>query len=273
MSKNSTSRSNEKSFCFFNCCCSKKNETEELILSKKKAIKTELSISKSQLDNLFLMFPVCYIRDDEKSIINYTKNGILEFIINLQNSEFTEKLQLENLKISVSDPKFFSKNFFILHFKIEIEKNFFNSKKTIIEVANAMTKPELRKKWDKNLKEYSIIEQINDNCEILKTVSIKQMGILEERVYFEKRARIFDKGVFYSFNSSIPENFFNLSDNTIKITSYFRILVISENKEKFIIDAYNNTNMKININDEFIEKSGKIVKEFFDEFCNYLKKE
>ena len=39
------------------------------------------------------------------------------------------------------------------------------------KVIDTFLKPEIRKKWDNNIKGYRIIEKINDNSEIVKLIT------------------------------------------------------------------------------------------------------
>ena len=77
---------------------------------------------------------------------------------------------------------------------------------SVRKVINAFSNPEIRKKWDKNIKDYRIIEKINNNSEIVKIITNRQLSIISEKEFYNKRVEIESNGIYYLFSSSIPEN-------------------------------------------------------------------
>ena len=262
-------------FRSLNCCGSKEESKNELTFPKAESNNFKFKLNAQNIsDNLFLIFPINYIRDDEKSQIKFTKDGTLDFINNLQNSIFIPKNTEKNIKISFLDSSIFSKNFPVIRCEIETPKIFFKKELNTYEIINAMTNPELRKKWDTELKLYEIIEIINENTEIIKYIVQKQWGTIAERVFYIKRWKFNSEGgICYCFSSSIPEDLFNENDDPLRGNIFFEVMIVKEDNENYIIDFFRQVDIGIKIPQDFLENNlYEKMYNFFEEFLNFLNK-
>ena len=267
-----------KSNCSFfqnlNCCNAKEEAGSEFLLKdESKDLKFYLQVQK-RLDDLFPIFPINYIRDDEKSEIKFTKDGILELINNLLTSNFIPKFTKKNIKISILDSSIFSKDFPIIHCEIETPKIFFKRNLKTYEIINAMTNPILRKKWDTNLKQYEIIEIINENTDIVKQIVQKQWDTIGERVFYKKRWKFNDEeDLSYCFSSSVPENLFCEEDDPVRGNIFLEVMSVKEDKENYVINYFRQFDIKMKIPQEFLEKNLYVkIFDIFEGFVNFLSK-
>ena len=176
----------------FNCCFANNNEENELKNKEEEEEKTFKEASllykvKKELENEFSIFPAGIIREDERNKIVFTKNGLINFIINLQNLDYEDIYNENNLIISKTHSSDITDKFPIIRCEIIQNKSYFKKIPTIQQIIDAMIKPELRKKWDNNLIEYKILEKLNNNSEIIKTITNKQFDIIEEKEFYDKR--------------------------------------------------------------------------------------
>ena len=134
-----------------------------------------------------------------------------------------------------------------------------------------MIKPELRKKWDNNLIEYKIIEKLNNNSEIIKTITNKQFDIIEEKEFYDKRIGILNDANYYFFSSSIPEYNDDISFDYDKGKNYLNVMVISEDREKIYFDFFNQVDINVNLPEKFIEDNlPNKIKTFFEKYFEFL---
>ena len=272
-----TTYEDQKSNCSFfqnlNCCNSKEEPGTEVILQKdeSKDLKFYLQVQK-RLDSLFPIFPISYIRDDEKSEMSFTKDGILQFINNLQNSEYILKSSQKNIKISFLNSSVISKNFPVFRCEIETPKIFFKRNLKSSEIINAMINPEIRRRWDTDSKEYKIVEKINENTEVIKHVVKTQWNAIGERVFYNKVWTFNNEGdICYSFSSSVPENLFNENGDPVRGNVFLEVMVVKEDKEKFVINFFNQIDIKMTIPQEFLDKNLFVkIYEFYEGFLDFL---
>ena len=272
-----TTYEDQKSNCSFfqnlNCCNSKEEPGTEVLLQKdeSKDLKFYLQVQK-RLDSLFPIFPISYIRDDEKSEMSFTKDGILQFINDLQNSEYILKSSQKNLKVSFLGSSVISKNFPVIRCEIETPKIFFKRNLKNSEIINAMINPEIRRRWDTDSKEYKIIEKINENTEVIKHVVKTQWNTIGERVFYNKVCTFNNEGdICYSFSSSVPENLFNENGDPVRGNVFLEVMVVKEDKENFVIDFYNQVDIKMKIPQEFLDKNLFVkIYEFYEGFLDFL---
>ena len=260
----------------FNCCFANNNEEYELKNEEEGEEKTFKEASllykvKKELENEFSIFPAGIIREDERNKIVFTKNGLINFIINLQNLDYEDIYNENNLIISKTHSSDITDKFPIIRCEIIQNKSYFKKIPTIQQIIDAMIKPELRKKWDNNLIEYKIIEKLNNNSEIIKTITNKQFDIIEEKEFYDKRIGLLNNGNYYFFSSSIPEYNDNISFDYDKGKNYLNVMVISEDREKIYFDFFNQIDINANLPDKFIEDNlpNKAII-FFEKYFEFL---
>ena len=263
----------EKSFVqkLFSCCFEKDENEFEL---KRKGINNEYSsLNKSNMtfENELTLFPTNLIRPEEKNKIKFTKDDLIDFIQNLQNLVFPVIYDDKSIKISKRNYSEINEKLPLIRVEIIKHKIFFTEVPTIQEMIKAMTSPELRKQWDKNIKEYKIIGKIKKDSEIIKTVTNIQLSIIPEKEFYDKRVGIFKDNIYYLFSSSIPDINFIGNSNFDKAKNYMCIMVIKEDDDNFYIDCFNQIDININIPLEFIEANlFNKVSTFFDKYFDFL---
>ena len=231
----------------FSCCF--KPPDKEIELNSERNIRT-----KSIYENDEALFPLNSIRNEEKGKITFTRMGLIEYIQNMQELVFPVLFEENDFKISKRNYTEINGNLPIFRFEITKHKIFFTNVPSIPNMLNAMMNPELRKKWDKNLKEYKIIEKMK---------------------YNDKRINIIDGGTYYLFSTSVPEINYLSVPNLDRGINDLCVMVVKEDDENFYFDCFNQIDVNINIPIEFIESNlVNKVRNFFDiffEFLNLLK--
>ena len=257
----------------FNCCYRDTSEDFDLI-NEDEHFYNETSIiskAKKELENDFSIFPIGIICDEERSKINFTQEGILKYIINLQNLNYENIYYKNNIKISKIDFSDICEKFPLIKCEITKNKSDFKKIPNIQKLIDAMTNPELRKEWDDNIIEYKIIEKLNDNSEIVNIITKKQFEIIPEKEFYDKRIRIFKDEVYYLFSSSIPDSNNIISLDYDKGKNYLSVMIIKEDKKNYYIDTFNQIDLNIELPENFIDNNfPNMIKNFFEKYFEYL---
>ena len=257
----------------FNCCYRDTSEDFDLI-NEDEPFYNETSIlskAKKELEKDFSIFPIGIICDEERSKINFTQEGILKYIINLQNLNYENIYYKNNIKISKIDFSDICEKFPLIKCEIIKNKSDFKKIPNIQKLIDAMTNPELRKEWDDNIIEYKIIEKLNDNSEIVNIITKKQFEIIPEKEFYDKRIRIFKDEVFYLFSSSIPDSNNIISLDYDKGKNYLSVIIIKEDKKNYYIDTFNQIDLNIELPENFIDNNfPNMIKNFFEKYFEYL---
>ena len=248
----------------FSCCFHSKNKEFELDTGRN--IK-----SNSVYENDDSLFPINSIRKEEKDQINFTRIGLIEYIQSLQELVFPVLLEEDNIKISKRNYTEINGKLPIFRIEIKKSKSFFTKVPSIQTLLSAMTNPDLRKKWDNNVKEYKIIEKMKYHAEIIRMVTNKQLAVIPEKEFYDKRISFFEGDVCYLFSTSVPEiNYLSVA-NLDRATNYLCVMVIKEDEDYFYFDCFNQIDINIDIPSEFIENNLFYkVKKFFDKYFEFL---
>ena len=252
-------------------CCVGREEVEFEISADETDRLYSLGDSKMTFENELSLFPTNLIRPEEKNKIKFTKDELIEYIHNLQNLVFPV-IYDDNIK-KISKRNYTELNEKIPLIRVEIIKHkiYFTEVPSILKLAEAITNPEIRKKWDKNIKEYKIMRKIKKNSEIIKTVTNKQLSVIPEKEFYDKRVGIYKDNIYYLFSSSIPDSIYPNSGNYDRAKNYMCIMVIKEDDDNFYIDCFNQIDVNIKIPIEFIEANIlNKVNYFFDKYFEFL---
>ena len=266
---------NQNSFVrkLFDCCLCKNNNDLELNDEKDLTSRDNFLLikAKNELESQFLIFPAGTIREEERDKIQFTKEGLLEFISDLQNLKYEIIYCENNLKISKRNSSIITDKFPLIRCEVIKNKSFFRKVPKIQRLLETMTKPELRKKWDNNIKEYRIIEKINNNSEIIKTIFNRQLAIINENEYYDKRIEIVNNGIYYLFSSSIPDSNNFISLDYDKAINYLNVMIVKQDEENFYFDFFNQIDININLPKNFIESNlpNKTIS-FFEKYFEFL---
>ena len=263
----------EESFVqkIFGCCFERNNNELEIENEETNRELGFLGRSKMVFDNELSLFPENMIRPDEKNKIKFTKDELVEYIKNLQGLVFPIIYNDNTIKISKRNYTELNQKNPLIRCEIVKHKIYFTDIPTIEKMINIITNPQLRKKWDKNIKDYKIIGKIKRDSEIIKTVTNKQLSVIPEKEFIDKRVGIFKDNVYYLFSSSVPDDIFQSNGNYDRAKNFMSIMVIKEDDEDFFIDCFIQIDVNIDIPIEFIEANLlNKVKTFFDKYFEFL---
>lgn len=257
----------------FNCCITRNTldfeiRDDESITSRDNSL---LMKSKNELEKEFSLFPASIIREEEQNKIEFTKDGLLEFFSGIQSLNYQNIYEENDIQISKTNSSIITDKFPLIRCQISKNKSFFTKVPSMKKVIESFLNPEKRKKWDNNIKDYRIIEKININSEIVKIITNRQLPIISEKEFYDKRIEIEHDGSYYLFSSSIPENTNFISLDYDKAINYISLMIIKEDRDKFYFDFYNQDDTYANISDNFIESNlpNKVIS-FFGKYFEFL---
>ena len=257
----------------FNCCMTRDTldfeiRDNESITSRDNSL---LIKSKNELEKEFSLFPASIIREEEQNKIEFTKDGLLEFFSSIQNLNYENIYEENDIKISKANSSIITDKFPLIRCQIRKNKSFFAKVPSIRKVIDTLLNPEIRKKWDNNIKDYRIIEKINNNSEIVKIITNRQPPLISEKEFYNKRIEIENDGIYYLFSSSIPESTNFISLDYDKAINFLSLMIIKEEQGKFYFDFYNQDDTNDNIKDNFIESNlpNKLIS-FFEKYFGFL---
>jgi hypothetical protein len=271
MSEKRNDNEGEESFLqkLFSCCLEKSDKELEL---EREATNSFLGNSKYTFENELSLFPTNMIRPEEKNKIKFTKDELVDYIINLQNLVFPV-IYDDNSTIKISKRNFTELSEKVPLIRIELTKNkmFFTQIPSIQQMVRAITNPELRTKWDKSIKEYKIMGKIKKESEIVKTVTNKQLSVISEKEFYDKRVGIIKDNVYYLFSSSIPDENYPINISYDRAKNYMSIMVIKEDEDNFYFDCFIQVDINIKMPMEFIEANLlNKANNFFDKYFEFL---
>ena len=248
----------------FSCCFQPKSKESEL--------QTERGFHSKQIyESNDSLFPINYIRQDEKEQIKFTKAGLLQYIKDMTNLVFPPLFEEGRIKISKRNYTEINGNLPLYRFEVTKQKLFFTQVPSIQSMLNAMINPELRKKWDKNIKEFKVVEKLKNNADIIRIVSNKILAVIPEKEFYDKRYIVADGGAQYLFSTSVPDSSYLNTPNIERGTNYICAMTIKEDEDNFYFDCFNQIDVNINIPIEFIENNlFRKVKNFFDKYFEFL---
>ena len=257
----------------FNCCMTRNTldfeiRDDESITSRDNSL---LIKSKNELEKEFSLFPASIIREEEQNKIEFTKEGLLEFFSSIQNLNYQNIYEENDINISKANSSIITDKFPLIRCQISKNKSFFTKVPSIRKVIDTFLNPEIRKKWDNNIKDYRIIEKINNNSEIVKIITNRQPPLISEKEFYNKRIEIENDGIYYLFSSSIPESTNFISLDYDKAINFLSLMIIKEEQGKFYFDFYNQDDTNDNIKDNFIESNlpNKLIS-FFEKYFGFL---
>ena len=263
----------EESFLqkWFTCCIDKEQNVFEQENEETNMDFVSLGGSKMIYENDFSLIPTNMIRPEEKNKIKFTKDNLVEFIKNLQNLVFPVIYSDNSIKISKRNYTDINEKIPLIRVEIVKHKIYFTDVPDIQQMVKAITVPELRKKWDKNIKEYRIIGKLKKDSEIIRTVTNKQLSIIPEKEFYDKRVGFLADNIYYLFSSSVPDGIYPSNTNYDRAKNYMCIMVIKEDDDNVYIDCFNQIDVNINIPLEFIEANLlNKVNTFFDKYFEFL---
>ena len=99
----------------------------------------------------------------------------------------------------------------------------------------------------------------------------RQLPIISEKEFYNKRIEIENDGIYYLFSSSIPENTNFISLDYDKAINFLSLMIIKKDQNRFYFDFYNQDDTIDNINDNFIEYNlPNRILSFFEKYFEFL---
>jgi hypothetical protein len=248
----------------FSCCFQPKLKESEL--------ESERGFQSKQIyESNDYLFPLNIIRKEEKEQIKFTRVGLIQYIKTMANLVFPVLFEESNIKISKRNYTEINGNLPLYRFEVSKQKIYFTQVPSIQSMLNAMINPELRKKWDKNIKEFKVIEKLKNNSDIIRIVSNKILAVIPEKEFYDKRYIASEGGVQYLFSTSVPDSSYLNTPNIERGTNYICAMTIKEDEDNFYFDCFNQIDVNINIPIEFIEDNLlRKVRNFFDKYFEFL---
>ena len=269
-----TTNNNKNLFDNFFYCCYGLNEKTPEIKFEENSNSNHQSISEINQNNKQSSIYIYskYIRPDEKNKIKYTKQGILDFINYLTNLEYSTKYESDGYKISIRDSSELSKDTLLIRYSATINKNLFlKGTPNVIEILDAIKNPEKSTKWNIFNKEFIILKRINENADIVKKITVKQINIIPEKEYYNKRIFFYNEGIAYYFTSSIPDNIYPIIDENFRALNYLETFVIKEDNFSFLFDIFQQKDIKMSIPQAILMVNlPEKLKEYFDKLIEYF---
>ena len=273
MKLKTTSNNKNLFHIIFYCCCGLNEKTPE-IKFEENSNSNHQSISEINQHNKQSSIYIYskYIRQDEKNKIKYTKQGILDFINYLTNLEYSTKYESDGYKISIRDSSELSKDTLLIRYSAKINKKLFlKGAPNIIEILNAIKNPEKNTKWNIYNKEFIILKRINENADIVKKITVKQINIIPEKEFYNKRIYFCNEGIAYYFTSSIPDNIYPIIDENFRALNYLETFVIKEDNFSFLFDIFQQKDIKMSIPQTILMVNlPEKLKEYFDKLIEYF---
>lgn len=254
----------------FGCCFNRDQNELEIGGEETNRELVFLGSSKFVFENQLSIFPNNLIRPEEKNKIKFTKDDLIEYIKKQQELVYPLIVENGDMKITKRNFTELKEKLPLIRCEITKHKIYFTNVPTILDLANAIRNPELRRKWDNNLKEYKIMQKIKKESEIVKTITNKQLSVIPEKEFYDKRIGIYKDNIYYLFSSSIPDSIYPI-ENYDRAKNYMSIMVIREDDDNFYFDCLNQIDININLPIEFIEANiVNKVKSFFNKYFEFL---
>lgn len=157
--------------------------------------------------------------------------------------------------------------------------NTFLSKKDLPKEINLnqlveyMTGPSKRPKWDTGFNEYKLIEG-SDSCGILYSWMKSPVFFVSERDGVDKKVDFYENKEFFSFSSSVPDEFLPIKENVVRITDYIFLYHIYEDQENFYIQSLTQMDFKMNLPQNLLNVTLPLkMQNWYKSMIAYMKKE
>jgi len=175
-----------------------------------KKTETEVSPLISNIKSVSLLFEDKLIRSDEKNIITFTRDSLINFIDLLNNYEDFEKIYDKNNLILYSRKGTPLNTEFLLGKSIyTIPISHFKENITIKEMVDKIYNPEERTKWDESIKQFKILENFEDST-VIRNWLYSPIFLISERDLVDKRTDFYHNDMYYNISTSVPDDvFFN----------------------------------------------------------------
>ena len=209
-----------------------------------------------------------WYNDIERGKIIYSKRVIIAMInkaFDEKNEEFKEIYNKPPLTLSIKSTGSFITDEFQVSKNVYIaNKNSFPKNTSIKMISKYMLNTKERSSWDPQLKSYILIEGSEEGKEvkcILHNWTKSPMFLVSERDCVDKRYDFFYEGKFYSFESSVNDDYIPLDEKVTRINDIIFIQQVYEENENIIFKALTQINAKVSLPQAIINAtlSGKLL--------------
>lgn len=226
------------------------------------------------------VFDKKWYSDLEKDKIIYSKRSIIAMIneaFDEKNEDYKEIYNKPPLFVSIKQGSFITDQYQVTKNIFTINKNVFPKNTSIKMIAKYMLNVKERSSWDKQLKSYTIIEGSEEGKEIkciMHNWMKSPMFLVSERDIVEKRYDFFYEGKFYSYESSVNDDYIPLEEDVTRINDIISVQSVYEEKENIIFLALTQMNAKVSLPQAIINTtlSGKLS-DFYNGIINGINKD
>ena len=186
-------------------------KNKKLRESTKNKTETEVVPLVSNINIVRLLFDDKMIRSDEKDIITFTKDSLINFIDLLNGYQDYDKLfDKNNLTLYSRKGSPLSSEFLLGKSVYTIPISHFKENVSIKEMVDKIYCPEERIKWDETIKQFKILETFEDST-VIRNWLYSPIFLISERDLVDKRIDFYDNDIYYNISTSVPDGviFFN----------------------------------------------------------------
>lgn len=192
--------------------------------------------------------------DIEKDKIKYSKRSIIAMMrkeYDPNNKDFKTIYDQPPLTIAIkSNGSFITDQYQLTKIVYTSQKSQFPENTSLRMIGRYMLNIKERSKWDKALKSYKVIEGSEEGKEI-KCIVLNWMKspmfLVSERDIVEKRYDFIHDGIFYSFESSVNDDYIPLNEDVTRINDIIFIQKVYEEDDKIIFHALTQMNAKVSL--------------------------
>jgi hypothetical protein len=258
------------------------NVIENLPPEKKELMPYEI-VLKDYLDEKIddtEVFDKKWYSDLEKDKIIYSKRSIIAMenkVFDEKNEEYKEIYNKPPLFIAIKAGSFIIDQLQVTKNTYIINKNAFPKNTSIKMIAKYMLNTKERNSWDPQFKLYKVIEGSEEGKEvkcILHNWMKSPMFLVSERDIVEKRFDFFYEGKFYSYESSVNDDYIPLEENVTRINDIICVQSISEENDNIVFRAITQMDAKVSLPQAIINTtlSGKLS-DFYKGIINGINKD
>ena len=243
---------------------------EDNIIIEKKTMPYEIEL-KDYLDEEIddtNVFNKSWYSDIEKDKIIYSKRSIIalfNFYFDDTKKEFKEIYNKGQLIMSIkSTGSFITEQFQVIKSMYTIPKNSLPEKTTIRMLSKYLLNIKERSSWDTQIKSYKLIEGSEDGIEvkcIVQNWSKSPMFLISERDIVEKRFDFYHEDQFFTFESSVNDDYIPLENKVTRINDFIFIENVYEDNDNFVIKSISQMNAKVSLPQSIINStlSSKLI--------------
>ena len=142
----------------------------------------------------------------------------------------------------------FNNEFLIIKTQFKLDKSLNTKEININNISKFLYDPIFRLKWDKNIKEYAVYDQLGNSSKN-RGVFFSPIFFISERKFKDKKIDFFFKKTHNAFSSTIKGEENSSSNNTVRITNFINTLTVTDRESHYEFIGYNQFDNKIKLPD------------------------